>query len=133
MKADKTTTSFGSNTSPLRCAAALSFSLWLPDGSCAASGKTLTQDKENKETSTITQDQETIAIKCKTFTLDAETITCTSTKATKHESKDTFDLKSTKDMTFDSSAKLVEKAKQDCTIEGQNVKIGTESGARDEA
>ena len=74
-------------------------------------------------TSTIVQKSDSIAITCKTFTLDADTITCTSTKATKHESKDVFDLISTKDMSLTSSAKLVEKATSDCNISGSNVAV----------
>jgi hypothetical protein len=46
------------------------------------------------ETSTITQKQDSIAINCKTFTLDAETITCKSTMDTKHESVMAFDIQS---------------------------------------
>ncbi len=50
------------------------------------------------ETSTITQKQDSIALKCKTFTLDAETITCKSTKDTLHESGQNFDIKSGKNI-----------------------------------
>ncbi len=46
------------------------------------------------ETSTITQDQDSIAINCKTFTLDAETIACKSTMDTKHESEMAFNIES---------------------------------------
>src|SRR3569832_1658239 len=87
-------------------------------------GTTLTITvKGEQETSTIIQKDASIAIKCKTFTLDAETITCTSTKASLHESKDTFTIKSTKDMTLESQAKLVESAVNDASLKAMNVKI----------
>jgi hypothetical protein len=87
-------------------------------------GTTLTiKVKGDKETSTWTQKQDSIAIKCKTFTLDAETITCTSEKATKHESKDIFSVKSAKDMTLKTDAKFSAEATQDMSHAGQNVKI----------
>jgi hypothetical protein len=54
--------------------------------------------KGSDETSTITQKQDSIAMKCKTFTLDAETITCKSTKETLHESGQNFDIKSGKNI-----------------------------------
>lgn len=62
--------------------------------------------KGSEETSTITQKQDSIAMNCKTFTLDAETITCKSTKETLHESGQNFDITSGKNLivTADSSA-----------------------------
>lgn len=79
--------------------------------------------KGESETSTWTQKADSIAIKCKTFTLDAETITCTSEKATKHESKDTFTVKSTKDMSLSTDAKFSADAKQDMSHAGMNVSV----------
>jgi hypothetical protein len=73
--------------------------------------------------SSITQKFDSIAIKCKTYTVEAETITQKSTKATLHKSSDTFDLQSTKDMTAKSDAKVVLKATGDCTIDGANVAV----------
>lgn len=62
--------------------------------------------KGSEETSTITQKQDSIAMNCKTFTLDAETITCKSTKETLHESGQDFDITSGKNLnvTAESSA-----------------------------
>lgn len=62
--------------------------------------------KGSEETSTITQKQDSIAMNCKTFTLDAETITCKSTKETLHESGQDFDIISGKNLnvTAESSA-----------------------------
>ena len=54
--------------------------------------------KGSDETSTITQKQDSIAMNCKTFTLDAETITCKSTKETLHESGQNFDITSGKNI-----------------------------------
>jgi phage baseplate assembly protein gpV len=90
-------------------------------------GTTLTIKVQGEsDTSTITQKADSIAIKCKTFTLDAETITCTSEKATKHESKDTFDIKSTKDMTMKSQAKIDMAATQDMALSGMNVNVSAQ-------
>ena len=77
--------------------------------------------KGDKETSTITQKQDSIAIKCKDFSIDAETINCKSSKTTKHESKDTFDIISTKDMSLKSSANTNIKATSDIKISGKNI------------
>lgn len=43
-------------------------------------------------TSTITQDQESISIQCKTFLLEAKTITCKSENETVHTSGSDFDI-----------------------------------------
>jgi hypothetical protein len=86
--------------------------------------KILTTVKGEQETSTIEQKPESITIKCKDYTLEATgTITCKSQKATKFESQDTFDIKSTKDCTIKTDAKLVEEATQDASLKGMNVKI----------
>lgn len=75
----------------------------------------------NDATSTITQKQDSIAINCKTFTLDAETITCKSSKATLHESSDTFTAKSTKDMKFETQANLTHQATQDAKLSAMKI------------
>lgn len=46
------------------------------------------------ETSTITQEKQSIKMVCKEFTLDAETITCTSSQKTLLKSDDEFQIKS---------------------------------------
>ena len=58
------------------------------------------------ETSTIIQKQDSIALKCKTFTLDAETITCKSTKETLHESGQNFNIKSGQDFDIKSGKNI---------------------------
>jgi len=62
------------------------------------------------ETSTITQEQDSIALECKTFTLDAETITCKSTKDTLHDSGQNFDINSGKDVGVSATSKAEYKA-----------------------
>lgn len=82
------------------------------------------------DTSTFTQKADSIAIKCKDFSIEADnTITCTSKKATKHQSDDTVTIQSTKDMTLTSSAKLVQSADADLTLAGANVKATAQSAA----
>ena len=72
-----------------------------------------------EETSMITQEQNSIAINCKTFTLDAETITCTSTKETTHESGMDFKI--------DSKANLKVSASSDAKYEATNTTIESTS------
>lgn len=56
------------------------------------------------DTSTITQTCDTITVQCKNFNVNAETITCKSTKNTLHHADGTFDIDSTKKTTFTSAA-----------------------------
>ncbi len=67
------------------------------------------------DTSSITQKQESIAMNCKTFTLDAETITCKSTMETSHESGQDFELQS--------GANLNVASVQDATYKALNTAI----------
>src|ERR1700759_3911754 len=81
-------------------------------------------------TSTFTQTADSIAIKCTAFSIEADnTITCTSKKATKHQSDDLMTLQSTKDLTLTSSAKLVQSADSDLTLAGANIKATAQSAA----
>lgn len=66
--------------------------------------------KGSEQTSTIIQKQDSIALKCKTFTLDAETITCTSEKETLHESGGNFAIKSKKNIGASATSKAEYKA-----------------------
>lgn len=79
--------------------------------------------KGSDNTSTITQKQDSVKVECKDFTVQAETITCKSTKATLHQSDDTFDIKAAKDLTEHSDAKVVLNATGDATVDGANVKV----------
>jgi hypothetical protein len=56
------------------------------------------------DTSTITQTCDSVTIDCKNFNVNAETITCKSTKNTLHHADGTFDIDSTKKTTFTSAA-----------------------------
>ena len=60
--------------------------------------------KGDSDTSTITQTSDTITIDCKNFNVNAEAITCKSTKDTLHHADGTFDIDSTKKTTFTSAA-----------------------------
>ncbi len=85
-------------------------------------GKTITTTNAGAdETSTITQTPDSITIKCKDFLLDADTITCKSKGTSVHESKDTFKITSSKDMTFDSGANLKVNAKSDMKLSAQSI------------
>jgi hypothetical protein len=83
----------------------------------------ITTCKGEEETSTITQKQDSIAIKCKTFTLDAEEITCHSTKDTLHKSDKKFQVKSTEDMSFTTDAALQAKASKKASVSAESVEI----------
>lgn len=85
---------------------------------------------DGTDTSTFTQNASSIAIKCKDFSIEADnTITCTSKKATRHQSDDAMTLQSTKDLTVTTSAKLVQSADSDLTLDGANVKATAQSAA----
>jgi len=94
-------------------------------------GTTLIMKVVGKDnTSSFTQDADSIAIQCKDFSIVAgNTITCTSKQATKHHSDDTLTLESTKDLTLTSSAKLVQSASSDLTLAGANVTATAQSAA----
>ncbi len=80
-------------------------------------GTTLTIEvKGQSDTSTFVQKAESIEIKCKSFTVDSETLTLKSSKASKWTSQDIVEVKSTKDMTLESSAKLIMKSTQDTQL-----------------
>lgn len=81
-----------------------------------------------EKTSTITQKPESIEIKCKEFKLNAETITCESTKNSLYKSAEKIDIESTKDMTLNSSAKLTGQATSDTKISGSKVSISATTG-----
>jgi hypothetical protein len=85
-----------------------------------ADGTTLTLTVQGPNaTSSITQKQDSIAIKCNTFTLDAETIACTSTKGSTYTSQDTLDVTSTKAMTLTSKDKLTLQSTSDMSHTSQ--------------
>ena len=92
--------------------------------------------KDSKNTSTIVQMPESIAVKCKTFTIDAESIQTTSTKKTTVVSDGTLDMKIKDRCSVDGSAgidiqsakamnirgaTLVAKGDQEATLQSQTV------------
>jgi len=80
-----------------------------------------------KNTSTITQKPDGIDIQCKTFTLKAETIDVTSTKATTHKSEDALTIQSTKAMTIKTDDALSATAAKDFTAKGMNLTAKADS------
>ena len=91
-------------------------------------GRSLTMTvKGNDGTSTYTQDQKSITIKCKDFKVDAETITCESSKASKYISKDTMTLESTKDMVLKSQADVKISAVGEASLSGRKVALKSQT------
>jgi hypothetical protein len=81
--------------------------------------KITTTVKGSSQTSTITQKEDSIQIDCKSFTLNAETIKCVSTKETTHESGQDFSIKS--------SAKINASATSDAKFKAMNSTIESTS------
>lgn len=80
-------------------------------------GKTIvTTCKDDSETSTITQKPDSIAIKCKTYTVEAETIEMTSKKTTTHKSGKDMSLQSDSNMAVKASEKIKLDSSSDTTI-----------------
>jgi hypothetical protein len=79
--------------------------------------------KGQDDVSSIVQKPDSIAIKCKNFSLESDTITCTSTKDTLHKSKQKFDIQSTQDMTLKSEAKYSAAASADASVSGRKVAV----------
>jgi hypothetical protein len=73
----------------------------------------------DKGTTTIDQDGETIAFKCKTFQVEAETVTVKATQNGSITTDGTCTIKSTGDAVVDSAAKLTLKSVQKLAITGQ--------------
>ena len=89
---------------------------------------TTVKGSDADNTSTITQAKDSIAIKCKAFSIEAETIKCHSKKETEHKSDDKVTIESTKAMALTSSDKLDAKATADASFEGANLKITADTG-----
>lgn len=79
--------------------------------------------KGDKETSTWTMLQDSVTIKTKTYKVQAETITCESSKDTKLTAKAKMNLESTQDMGLTSKAKMNLKATQDLNGEGMKISL----------
>lgn len=74
--------------------------------------------KGQDATSTITQTSDGITVKCNTYTVEAETITCKSTKNTTHQAQGTFTIDSTGKAAFSSDADMSLSAKSQMTLSG---------------
>ncbi len=72
------------------------------------------------ESSTITQKPDGVAIKCKSFSLEAETISCTSTKNTLHKSGGDFELSSQGSLTAEAAVDIGIKG-SNSVLEGTSV------------
>ena len=83
--------------------------------------------KGEKETSTITQKPDGVTIQCKNFTLESETINCTSTKDTVHKSDQKYDIQSSQDMTLKSGANLNAKATQKHSLSGSRISAAADT------
>ena len=92
-------------------------------------GNTITTTcKGSSDTSIITQKPEGITIKCKDFLVDAETITCNSSKNTKLDSKAKTQIVSKEDFTIDSGSKFTATSTSDMGLTGSKVDIEGTTG-----
>ena len=92
-----------------------------PDGKLTQTvtldGKAITLEvKSDSDTSTIVQKPDSVTITCKAFTVDSETLTLKSKKASEWKSEETLKLESAKDMELKSGAKLTQKATGDASL-----------------
>lgn len=80
-------------------------------------GTTITHTcKGQNATSTIQQNSDSITVNCTNFNINAETITCKSTKNTLHEAQGTFSINSTGNSAFKSSADMSVSATSNLTM-----------------
>lgn len=95
----------------------------------------VTTIKGSDATSKITQKQDSVEIECKTFTLNAETITCKSKGKTHHESEQDFEIvgKNNIDVSATNAAKVAAmntslESKSETSLKGTTLKLaGTAS------
>jgi phage baseplate assembly protein gpV len=92
-----------------------------PDGKLTQTvtidGKAITLEvKNDSDTSTVVQKPDGVTITCKAFTVEADTLTLKSKKASEWKSEETLKLESSKDMSLTSSAKLTQKATSDIAV-----------------
>ncbi len=74
--------------------------------------------KDQQHTSTITQKSDSIEVKCKSFTVDAETVALKSQKASTWDSDDKLSLTSKSDFAVSSSTKASVKGKKEVSLSG---------------
>lgn len=86
--------------------------------------------KGETDTSTITQTCDSVTVKCKNFTVDAETILCKSSKNTDHKAQGTFTVDSTGKATFKSAADMAVSAATDLKMDSLNFTSTATSSAK---
>lgn len=91
-------------------------------------GSVVTEVKGDKNTSKITQNDESVTIKCNSFTVDAETVTMKSKKDTTHDVKGKLTVKSQKDTTLTSSAKTTVKSTGAMSLDSSKLTATGKSG-----
>ncbi|OJH40280.1 hypothetical protein [Cystobacter ferrugineus] len=100
-----------------------------PDGQLTQTitldGKAITLEvKSSSDTSTVVQKADGITLRCKAFSVEADTITLESKKDSAWKSQQALQLESTQDMTLTSGAKLTQKATGDAALSSNaNVQV----------
>ncbi len=79
--------------------------------------------KGDQETSTIIQKEDSIAVTCKDFSVNAETIKMNASKDTLHHADGKYTVTSSKDLSFDSSATLCAKASSSMDLAAQSIDL----------
>jgi hypothetical protein len=77
--------------------------------------------KDQQNTSTVTQKSDSIELKCKTFTIDAETVTVKSSKDSSYESGAKLSMTSKSDFSIAAETNVSAAANQDLKISGATV------------
>jgi hypothetical protein len=94
-------------------------------------GTTMTHTCKGADaTSTITQNSTDIIIACTNFTVNADTISCNSTKNTTHTAEGTFGIDSAKDASINSSADLTVSATTKLTMTCADFSVTGDSTAK---
>jgi hypothetical protein len=94
-------------------------------------GTTITHTCKGQDaTSTITQTSDSITVDCKNFTVNAENITCKSTKDTLHQAEGTFTVNSTGKAAFNSSADLEVSATSKLSISAADFAVAAKNSAK---
>ena len=86
--------------------------------------------KGQDATSTITQNSDGITVECNNFTVNAETIACTSTKDTSHQAQGTFTIESTDKASFSSSADMDVSATSTLSLSASDFSTSAQNSAK---
>lgn len=86
--------------------------------------------KGQTDTSTITQTCDSVTVKCKNFTVDAETINCKSTQNTNHKAEGTFTVDSTGKATFKTSADMAVSAATNLKMTAMDFAASADNSAK---